>query len=176
MRRKFCPVALRAGGFTLVEVLVVTVLLAVMAMTVTPVFYGSFAGAQADHAVRDLAAYLRAAQELAVTGAVEHRVYFDTRKNVYWIAAARRDRTGRPIFVPLDGMADEPVRVTERLVFEDIDARRGEERDEYYLSFLPSGASDVGEITLVNAQDRAEQYVVRTTGLDVQVFYPEDRR
>ena len=57
----------QAAGFTLMELMIVTMLIAIMALMVTPIFRGSLSGARADHSMRDLYAAMKSAQAGAVT-------------------------------------------------------------------------------------------------------------
>lgn len=163
----------RARGFTLIELVVVLTLLAIMAMSVTPVFRGSFSGAQADHAARDLFADLKAAQANAVTEAKEYRVYFAPKENRYWTAHATRNRAGEVYFEPVPLLQDAVVRLPDRLVITKMKARPGEESGTGYLAFYPTGSSDIGAITLTDARDRNRAYVVETTGTRVHLTLPE---
>lgn len=164
------------SGFTLIELVVVMTLLAIMAMTVTPVFRGSFSGAKADHAARDLYAGLKAAQERAVTEAVEYRVYFAPKTNEYWTGHAQVGRSGTVEFQPVAILRDRVMRLPDDLVITDLDARPADQTGTSYLAFYPSGSCDVGGVTLTDADDRNRAYFIRTTGSRVELTYPDDPR
>lgn len=164
------------AGFTLIELVIVMTILAAMAMTVTPVFRGSFARARADHAARDLYAEIKAAQESAVTEAVEYRVYFDTKANTYWPARPGVSKDGKPGYYPVDVAGGDPIRRPDRIVFGDIKGRRGEQQNTEYLAFYPSGISDAGSITLIDAADRSRKFIIKTTGTQASIAFPDAGR
>ena len=158
------------AGFSLIELVVVLTLLAVMAMTVTPVFRGSLAAARADHAARDLFAELVSAQERAVTHAVEYRVYFDRKENAYWVAHA--PFVGKDQYESIQTIQDEVVAVPDRLRISKVKGRSAGGSTNY-LAFYPHGAIDVGEVLLADASDRRRVYRIETTGTHVELQLPE---
>jgi prepilin-type N-terminal cleavage/methylation domain-containing protein len=159
------------AGFSLIELVVVLTLIAVMAMTVTPVFQASLGSARADHAARDLFAELISARERAVTHAVEYRVYFDERENRYWAAYGPFTAKGEMnTATKIDG---EIVTVPDRLRITDVRGRRGGASGTYYLAFYPHGACDVGYVTLTDERDRSRVYRLELTGSGVQMHTPE---
>lgn len=164
---------MKRAGFTLIELMIVVTILAAMAMTVTPVFRGSFARVRADHAARDLFAEIKAAQESAVTEAVEYRVYFNTKENTYWPARPGVSKEGKPGYFPVDVGGEDPIRDPERIVFGPIKARSGEANTEY-LAFYPTGISDTGSITLLDEADRTRKYVIETTGTRATIAFPDE--
>lgn len=158
------------AGFSLIELVIVVTLLAVMAMTVTPVFRGSLGTARADHAARDLFAEFLAAQERAVTHVVEYRVYFDVKENTYWVAHG--PFIGSHQYTAIENLEGEITDVPDRLNITDVKGRRGA-RGTDYLAFYPNGASDVGEVVLTDQRDRRRVYRIETTGARVEFVQPE---
>ncbi len=167
---------MKRAGFTLIELMIVMTILAAMAMSVTPVFRGSFARVRADHAARDLFAEIKAAQESAVTEAVEYRVYFNTKENTYWPARPGVSKDGKRGYFPVDVGGGEAIRDPERIVFGTIKARRGEDSNTEYLAFYPTGISDAGSITLLDEADRSRKYVIETTGTLATIAFPDEGR
>lgn len=158
------------AGFSLIEIVIVLTLIAVMAMTVTPVFRGSLAAARADHAARDVFAELVSAQERAVAHSAEYRVYFDRKKNSYWVAHAPFDATeGYAVIENIDGKI---VAIPERLNIAKVTGR-GVGGSTDYLAFYPHGGTDVGEVQLADRSDRRRIYRIETTGTHVLFRQPE---
>src|SRR6185436_3586966 len=155
---------MRRRGFTLVELMIVMTLIAIMALAAMPVFRGTFSTTRADHAARDLFAEMKAAQQGAVTGAVEYRVYFDKKHNSYWSARPGVTKDGRRGYLPVDVPGGESIRVPDRLKISDIKGRKAASGDAYYLAFYPSGACDAGKVTLLDELDRQRKYVIETDG------------
>ncbi len=163
------------AGFTLVELMIVMTLLAVMALGVAPVFRGSLARARADHAARDLFAEIKAAQESAVSEGVEHRVYFDLKKNTYWPARPGVTEEGERGFLPIEVPGGEAIRAPDRLVIADVKGRKGG-AGAVYLAFYPSGVGDAGTIKLVDAADRSRRFTIATNGTRASITFPGDDR
>lgn len=162
-----------ALGFTLVELIVVMTLLAVMSMTVAPIFRGSFSGARAEHSMRDLFAAMKSAQSGAVTEAVEYRVYLVPKKNEYWIAHAAFSEEGEFGFEALTGRAGEVIELPSNLKMKRPNARQGEEKGTYYFSFYPSGVCDVASVAVALSDDSRREYLFETTGTTVSFEVPE---
>ncbi len=158
------------AGFSLIELVIVVTLLAIMAMSVTPVFRGSLGAARADHAARDLFAEIQATQERAVNHVIEYRVYFDTKKNSYWVAHAPFE--SKEDFNTVGTIEGEIVAVPDRLTISRVKGRDGS-RGADYLAFYPNGATDVGEVVLADARDRNREYTIETTGTRVVFVQPE---
>jgi prepilin-type N-terminal cleavage/methylation domain-containing protein len=164
------------AGFTLIELVIVMTILAAMAMTVTPVFRGSFARVRADHAARDLYAEIKAAQESAVTEAVEYRVYFDTKENTYWPARPGVSKDGKTGYFPVEMPGGDPIRRPERVVIDNVKGRRGQQKNTVYLAFYPTGISDLGTITLIDAADKTRKFVIETKGTQATIAFPDQGR
>ena len=167
---------MRRTGFTLVELMIVMTLLAVMALAAVPVFRTTFSTTRADHAARNLFAEIKAAQEGAVTGAVEYRIYFDKKHNTYWPARPGVTKEGRRGYLPVDVPGGEAIRVPDRLVFKDVKGRKAGAKDTFYLSFYPSGACDAGKVTLLDSADHRRKYVIETDGARASITFPETPR
>lgn len=162
-----------ALGFTLMELMIVMTLLAIMSLTVTPIFRGSFSGARAEHSMRDLFAAMKSAQSGAVTEAVEYRVYLAPKKNEYWIAHAVFSEEGEVGFEPLPGRSGEAIELPSIMEMKRPKARRGLETGTYYFSFYPSGACDIASVA-VGFTDRSRGvYRFETTGTMVSLEAPQ---
>ena len=162
-----------AAGFTLMELMVVTTLLAIMAMMVTPVFRGSFSGARADHSMRDLYAAMKSAQAGAVTEGVEHRIYLEPDKNWYWSAHAVFSPEGEFGFEALPGRSGDVVELPRNLEMDKPSARPGRERGTYYFSFFPRGGCDISSMTVSFSDEPRRHYLFETTGTTVYFEAPE---
>lgn len=157
-------------GFSLIELVVVLTLIAVMAMTVTPVFRSSLAAARADHAARDLFAEFVSAQERAVAHSAEYRVYFDRKENTYWVAHAPFN--AKDEYAVVESIQGGVAAIPDRLTIAKVTGRSAG-ANTYYLAFYPHGGTDVGEIQLADASDRRRIYRLETTGTHVRFHQPE---
>lgn len=164
----------RAEGFTLLELVVVMTLLTIMAMTVTPVFRGSFGFVRGDHAMRDLFAAMKGAQADAVTEAAEFRVYVDVEAEEYWIAREVRDEEDAAGFEVVEGRGGEKVRLPDVLDVVEAQARRGDKRGTYYVGFYPGGSCDVSNLEVAVGGDEGRVYRIETTGTRVTFEAPEE--
>jgi prepilin-type N-terminal cleavage/methylation domain-containing protein len=90
----------RRGGLTLIEIMVVMVCLAIVAMLVMPTF-SSVGSTQLRAAAETLVADLEYAQEQSIAHADDCRmVVFDVSKNSYWIAPSSTPTV--PVTHPID--------------------------------------------------------------------------
>lgn len=162
-----------ASGFTLIELILVMTLLAIMSLTVTPVFRGSFSGVRADHSMRDLLSAMKGAQSGAITQAVEHRVYFEPEENRYWVARAIVSEEGGIEYAIVDSRDGRIIQLPRDLAMERPKARRGEESGTYYIAFYPSGACDIARLTVALADDSRSVYAFETTGTTIEFEAPQ---
>ena len=162
-----------AFGFTLMELVVVMTLLAIMSLTVSPIFRGSFSGVRAEHSMRDLFAAMKSAQSGAVTEAVEYRVYLAPDENQYWIAHAVFSEEGEVSFEALAGRSGEVIELPSIMEMMRPKARQGEEKGTYYFSFYPSGACDIASVAVAFSDDSRRQYHFETTGTTVSFEVPQ---
>jgi general secretion pathway protein H len=87
----------RAGGFTLVEILVVFTLIALI-VGLTPMAYGSLqAGAQYRDTVRAALTDMRAARQQAMAGGVETRFAVDLRARTFGVAGGAAHEAPPPL-------------------------------------------------------------------------------
>ena len=139
-----------AGGFSLLELVIVMTLLAIMSGAVVPVFRGTFKRVQTDHAVRDFIAVVRYVQERAVTNTTEHRLYLDDENGLYQAKSLKGIEDDIKVFepVPLVDSRKGIFILPRDLQFDRIKARRDRELGLRYLAFYPNGACDQASVTL----------------------------
>jgi general secretion pathway protein H len=125
-------ITLPARGFTLLELLVVCVIVALLAALVPPLYSGAVPGARLKAAARDLAAALRETRSLAITRNREEVLYLNLDKPQYRIG-------GRPPRIMAEGV---------HLSVESNSTQYGARPDEYRVRFFPDGSSSGAAIRL----------------------------
>jgi general secretion pathway protein H len=120
------------GGFTLVELLVVLLLLSLLLAVVPPLFSRAFPGLEARGAARSLAASLRNARSEAVFSGHDQAVIFDLENKRY-----QRQGSGRATALP-GALELDLVTAREELLDDRVGAIR----------FYPDGSSTGGRVTL----------------------------
>lgn len=139
---------MKNSGFSLIELMIVLTIIATLSMSVIPVFRGTFQSLQDDHAVRDLVATIRYAQERAVTDTTELRLYLDQNKNQYYVARLMAIGEHGKVFEPIAERYGEPVTLADRQSLNKPKAKFDNEKDAHFIAFYPNGACDEATIPL----------------------------
>ena len=125
----------RWRGFTVIELLLVVVIVAVMAALAVPNFGSTYARIQLRKAADDLAYHMRYAQSYAITKNTLTRLEFDSSFTQYWLARQPGDEAAQDAFIGLTGRMGEVVGVPRdiQISFKDGDP---------VLYFYPDGTID----------------------------------
>lgn len=152
-------------GFTLLELLVVTALIATISLSVMPVFITSMHGIQLRNARNDLIATIQFAQEMAVRESVEYRVYFNTKEHSYrMMRLSGLNEREEKEFEAVESLLGEEQNLPLYLEIERIKARKDASKGEQYIACLPNGASDVAEIRLRDTRARGNRFKITVEG------------
>lgn len=137
------------AGFSLFELIVVLVMLTVILGAVSPVFIHSVRINRGDQAIRDLVAYMKFAQESAVTDGCEYRLYLNHDEGTYWLMyMSGRDGEDK-LFKPVREQAMAGKRRLPDVVEMDRPrARDDRDRDAHFVAFYPNGSCDFARIRL----------------------------
>jgi type II secretion system protein H len=138
----------RASGFTLMELIVVMTIITLLTAAVVPIYQGSLTRIRQDRATRDFVAYLKYAQERAITDATEYRFYLHEETRRYWVMRLQAVEDGDKEFAFLDEGAIEVKQLPEGIEFERPKARFDKDRDAHFVAFYSTGACDYATITL----------------------------
>jgi type II secretion system protein H len=144
----------RVGGFTLVEILVVLVLMSLVTALAIPAFSGSSRSLQARETARDLYQVLRRARSDAISAASPVRLLLDYRQQ-----RVEREQEGvmrLPAGMRMRGNARRPA-------------------ETQILIFYPDGSASPADFSLVSAGREFRYHVEPLTGrvgLDVSVHDP----
>lgn len=138
------PARSGADGFTMIELMVVLVILAVGLALVAPRFGNVLGGLELKGAARDVASGLRYARGRSIATREESRFLLDVEQGRYWITGREREhRLPRGVEVRLLTGASE-------VVADGIGA----------ITFFPDGSSTGGRVTLASG-DRSYRVDVR---------------
>ncbi|MHC4330298.1 MAG: pilus assembly FimT family protein, partial [Planctomycetota bacterium] len=77
----------RSGGFTLLELILVMVILSTVLAMAAPSLRGFFASRQTHDTAAQILALTQLARSQAISGGVVYRLNFDTRQRTYWLTA-----------------------------------------------------------------------------------------
>jgi prepilin-type N-terminal cleavage/methylation domain-containing protein len=156
-----------AHGFTMMELIIVLVILGILTSAVVPMYARSLNSVHRNHAVRDLLATLKYAQERAISDMLEHRVYFDPEKNQYWIERflkrEKEDRENKE-FEPLREAYGNRHELPESLKLDRPRTERDRENHTYYIPFYPNGACGYATIRLKPVKRGEHTIVIETEG------------
>jgi len=158
------------GGFTLLELIVVLIIIGVASALVVPRLVGGMGSLDVKAASGKVASSLRYARSQAVSQKVQYAAVFDLEHNRLTIMSPSEGTDEKE--EDDAGSSEEPqcmqgktYDLPERVLFERVSAGNEyvkEEKSEAGISrivFYPSGGSDGGEIALAN--DHGRRYIVR---------------
>ncbi len=166
--------ARRRAGFTLLELMIVMVILAVLSVAVTPIFRTAFADTRKEHAVRDLVATLQHAQSMAITEAVEYRVYVAHRDNAYWVEHLVSHEEGRKQFERTPEFVGRTVQLPDTLKVQRPRARKASDgSNTYFIAFYPSGTSDEARLIVALAKKAHKKYEISAEGGRIEFEAPD---
>ena len=167
----------RNEGFTLLELIVVMLILAAMTGAVIPVLRGTLIETRAGSGVSDLVATMKYAQSRAVTDVREYRVYFSEEENGYWLMVEIGREEGATLFEDLDEREGEFRKLPHGLEYGRLKAAKDRELDAVFISFYPSGASDVASIEIIRTGGNyGGRYTISTSGSLSQFDIEEPNR
>ena len=152
----------RNPGFTLIELIVVMTIIALLTAAVVPMYQGSLTRVLQDRATRDFVAYLKYAQERAITDATEYRFYFRDEQRDYWVMRLDKVEAGEKHFVYLDEGAAEVKQLPEGIEFERPKARFDKDLEAHFVAFYGTGACDYATIKLETGD--GDRIVLETKG------------
>ena len=147
----------RHGGFTLIELILVMVVIFTLATIVAPRFSDSFPSLQVRTSTERLFAWARKARTDAALTGCRQRLLMDSAKKSFWI-----ETEGRPLkepgkFQKLSG-AWEAVQLPDEILFELIEGSETNPTNSAirYLEFRPDGTSTEATIILSNETGRED--------------------
>ncbi len=137
------------AGFSLMELIVVLVLLAIISAAVVPVYSGSVESVHAGNTQRDIVALLKYAQERAISDAVEYRFYLKSDARRYWIMRQTVDEDGQIVFErPPEKSGRDRVLPDFVAIAGTRKMREDREWQAHYIGFYPNGSCDTTRIKL----------------------------
>ncbi len=152
-------------GFTLLEMMIVLMLFTVITVAIIPVYSTSMTSVRVRSARDDLVATLAFAMEKAVSQGREHRVYIDTRENVYWVMYLEGyDADHEKIFEDEEERYGEPRRLPEYFRAERVKGPKDRTLGTHYIACYPNGACTQAEVVLVNQRARNQRVKIKTLG------------
>jgi len=159
----------RRGGFTLIELILVMIVLFTVAAVVAPRFSDFFPSYQVRKASEQLLAWARKARaDAAVTG-VRQRLVIDPTNRKYWIEYEARPMKEPGKFTLLSGAWGEET-LSQSVTFESIEDADtdGTRAGMKILEFRPDGTSS--EATIVLANDSGDHQTIRIEGATSKVY------
>jgi len=160
------------AGFSLMELAVVVIVLAMMTAAVTPIFRTTLVRMKTEQGIQDLLAAMQYTQQRAVSDGREYRIFLNDRDDTYWIERfVEVDEKNEKVFEPFEQFTLREL--PGELSFRRVSAKRDRVSRAQYITCYPSGASDRASITLDRAQGRS--ITIETRGR-VGSFRVQDRQ
>lgn len=150
------------GGFTLLEMVVVLMIVMIMTAAVLPMYQGSVTWARRDKFTRDIVARMKYAQERAIADVTEYRFYLDEKDGEFWLMRSAGKKDGKEAFTEVDDAGATRARLPESLEFDKPKASQDKDRKAHYIAFYPGGACDYAAVTM--KYDKTEEITIKTKG------------
>jgi type II secretion system protein H len=157
----------RIGGFTLLELIVVMLIMATVLALAGPSLRGFFGSRQLQDTAAHVLALTQYARSQAISEGIIYRLNFSTSQKTYWITAWRRGtfrqlqtEMGRTYTVPKD------------LILEIDDL--GREGQDNFVEFLPDGTATAATIRLIERSGRTLEVACPTVTEFFHVIERED--
>ena len=150
------------GGFTLLEMVVVLMIVMLMTAAVLPMYQGSVTWVRRDRATRDVLSYMKYAQERAIVDVTEYRFYLDTEKGAYWLMRDEGKKDDKEVFSEVKDAGATRTYLPESLAFDRPKARTDKDRKAHFISFYPGGACDYATVTM--KYDQTDKITIKTKG------------
>lgn len=163
------------SAFSLLEMLVVTAMIAIISMSILPVYISTMNGVRIRNARNDVLATIRYAQEMAVRESREYRIYFDTRENHYRVVRLAGLEDEEKVFEPADMLGGGERKLPDYLSLDRIDARRDSRSREHYIACLPNGASTPATIRFRDLRARGARFNLEVEGALGKITLKEQR-
>ncbi len=144
-------------GFTLIEVLIVMMIIAIMFFAVLPAFLGVQRGWQERNAMRQLVSLFVATRAEAVAGGKLIRVVYDASSGSFFAEVQSHPEEDRQLFDPVALMGKRSVRLPDSLKLESIEVSGISlaESEMPAVYFYPDGRTDGAIIALAKASGGA---------------------
>ncbi len=157
------------GGFTLIELILVMIVIFTLATVVAPRFSDFFPSYQVRKSTEHLFAWARKARaDAAVTG-VRQRLVFDSKNKKFWIEYEARPVKEPGKFVLLSGAWGEET-LPEGVEFESLEGAEtsSSNGETKYIEFRPDGTSS--DATLILANDNGDRHTLRIEGATTKIY------
>jgi len=138
----------RKGGFTLLELILVMVILSTILAMAAPSLRGFFGSRKTHDTATQILALTQFARSQAISEGIIYRLNFDTRERTYWLTAQKSGT-----FEMLDTEFGQIFTLPSDIVLELKGAE--EEDDEIFLIFTPQGTVTAGTIRLIDRRGLA---------------------
>lgn len=163
-RQPFC--GREPAGFTLLEVTLVLLILAVMVGVVVPRLRDT-ARARLESEARKLAVTLRHVRHEAILNGRTYRLNYSVDDGRYWVTSAEPDDEVPGTFLPESGILGRPVGLRSPVAFSDLvlPDTLGQVQEGYgFTDFYPDGWVDLTLLHLDNGQESYTVFVDSLTG------------
>ena len=158
------------GGFTLLELIAVLVLLSTVLAIAAPSLRGFARGRQTSDTAARMLALTRLAHSRAASWGCPHRLNFDQNAGEYWLTMQQGGA-----FVELDDDAGRrytlPVGVSMELDLLSVSGRGA----ELYVEFHPDGRCDAAIIQLTGGQGEVYQITCPSPSEPFRIIRPEEK-
>ncbi|MFH1380575.1 MAG: hypothetical protein ABIH57_00185 [Candidatus Omnitrophota bacterium] len=150
---------LSQAAFTLIELVLVILFIAILAALSTPLFRNTFTDLELKNTTFNLSKTINYAQEMAIIDRTIYRLNFDFENGRYWVTKLGVAE-GKNVFEKLGNKYGRDFVFPRGITFTS---------DEDKINFYPDGRSDTAEIKIGNTKGNGESIILQGFGSRIEV-------
>ncbi len=164
-----------AGGFTLVELLAVSVIVALLGSVAISFGHGTYKRLLVERAAKDVYFAAKYARLLAIEKQVKCRLLLNDEENVLSLILPGNDSDAEDVQLVSDQYS-KPIKFEDGVKFEKISIismKEGSD-DETIVTFRPNGTADTAIIEIGDGKNKYTVYIMASTGRAKVLFGPAE--
>ena len=156
----------KSSGFTLLELIVVLLILALVAGLVAPKMRAFTVGQSTDNAAEQIVVLARYARTQAITEGASYRLNFDSGGGAYWLTSSDAG-----VFKPVSGEYGEHLTLPDGA---QMRTDRAAQSDGTYVTFQSTGRTDPAHVWITDKQGKVVEVACTSATELYRILPPEE--